>query len=464
MTPNVVPAPPEIIQGGMGVYISNPFLANAVSRNGSLGTVSGVAAERILVRILGTGDIGGHYRRALSHFPFPKVAQQVLETFYIEEGNPRGLSHRSAPFFTIEPPSILIALTVCANFAFVYLAKEGHANPVSINYLEKIALPHVYSITGALLAGVDFITMGAGIPLQIPELINSIVDGTTAHYRVPVVGTHITSHVMSFNPEEFFGEKLPLMKKPRFIPIISSNLLASIFVKKLPEGSVYGFVVEEPTAGGHNAPPRKDGVYGPKDEVDYAKIAALGLPFWIGGYKASPEKLKWAKSVGATGIQAGSIFALSEKSGMDPAIRREIRRIGFAGKLEVRTDMKASPTGFPLKVVTLPGSLSQEDVYQSRHRICTHGALRTMFEEPDGSIGYRCPAEPLPAYLKKLGHTEETDGVRCICNGLMSTAGLADEDIDPLITMGDDVGFLKFLMDNPDDSYGVTEALKYLRS
>ena len=34
---------PEIIQGGMGVYISTPFLANAVSRNGALGTVSEIA-------------------------------------------------------------------------------------------------------------------------------------------------------------------------------------------------------------------------------------------------------------------------------------------------------------------------------------------------------------------------------------------------------------------------------------
>jgi NAD(P)H-dependent flavin oxidoreductase YrpB (nitropropane dioxygenase family) len=455
---------PGIIQGGMGVYISTPFLANTVSRNGALGTISGVAPERILARILGRGDVGGHYRRALSHFPFPKTAQQVLDTFYIEEGNPKGRQPKDAPFFTIHPPNILIALSVCANYAFVYLAKEGHENPVSINYLEKISLPHIYAITGAMLAGVDFITMGAGIPLQIPEVIKTIAEGRTASYDVPVTGENIHSHTISFDPENFFGTKLPPMKKPGFIPIIASNLLASIFVKKLPRENIHGFVIEEPTAGGHNAPPRKNGVYGPKDEVDYRKIAELGLPFWIGGSKASPEKLKWAKSVGATGIQVGSIFALCEESGMDPVIRREIRRLGFEGKLQVRTDIRVSPTGFPFKVVILPGSLSEESILLGRNRVCNHGALRTLFEEPDGSIGYRCPAEPIERYLAKGGKLEETKGACCICNGLLSTACFGDVDEAPIITMGDDVSFLSSLMSHSEDSYGVIEALTYLRS
>jgi NAD(P)H-dependent flavin oxidoreductase YrpB (nitropropane dioxygenase family) len=469
MTQTTFPVIPDIIQGGMGVYISTPFLANAVSHNGALGTVSGVAPDRVMSIILGKGDIGGHYRRALSHFPFSKIAKQVLDAFYIEEGNPRGLSARNAPMFTIHPPEILIALSVCANFAFVYLAKEGHDHPVSINYLEKIAMPHVYAITGAMLAGVDFITMGAGLPFDIPIVINAISEGKTADYRIPVTGTKITSCTMSFDPEAFFGGKLPPLKKPGFLPIIASNTLASAFMDrmkkdKIPPGSIQGFVIEEPTAGGHNARPRKGGVYGPKDEVDYGKIAELGLPFWIGGSKASPEKLKWAKSVGASGIQAGSIFALSEESGMDPAIRRKIRELGFAGKLDIRTDMKASPTGFPFKVAVLPGTLSEESVYLSRDRICDHGALRTMFEEPDGSIGYRCPGEPVAAYLKKLGTLGETRGARCICNSLLSAAGLGNEGEAPIVTLGDDIGFLSALMARPGDSYGVVETLAFLRS
>jgi len=458
MSSKNVPVIPDIIQGGMGVYISNPLLANTVSSNGALGTVSGV-----LARILGKGDVGGHYRRALSHFPFPHISKQVIDAFYIEGGDVNGALSKDAPFFSVNPSNLLIALSICANYAFVYLAKEGHGNPVSINYLEKIALPHVYAITGAMLAGVDFITMGAGIPLQIPEVINSIAEGRLVTYRIPVTGQTITSHTVSFNPEDFFGEKLPELKKPGFIPIIASNLLASIFMKKLPQGSVHGFVIEEPSAGGHNAPPRKGDTYGPKDEVDYLEIQKLGLPFWIGGSKATPGKLRWAQSLGATGIQVGSIFALCKESGMDSFIRRKVCELGFKGELEARTDRQASPTGFPFKVAILMESLSEQEVYLARDRVCPHGVLRTLFELSDGSIGYRCPAEPLALYVKKLGKLEETLGARCVCSGLMATAGLGKNDEIPIVTMGDDVGFLKFLMSSAEDSYGVVEALRYLR-
>ena len=116
-----------------------------------------------------------------------------------------------------------------------------------------------------------------------------------------------------------------------------------------------------------------------------------------------------------------------------------------------------------MKVVSLPGTLSEESIYFTRSKVCTQGALRTLFEESDGSIGYRCPAEPVAIYLKKSGKIEETEGARCICNGLLTTAGLGDENEAPIVTMGDDVGFLKFLMTHPADSYGVVEVLKYLR-
>ena len=70
----------------MGVNISDLFLARTVSMLGQQGTVSGVALEKVLSRILQRGDPGGHIRRALSHFPFPRVAEKVLSTFYVEGG------------------------------------------------------------------------------------------------------------------------------------------------------------------------------------------------------------------------------------------------------------------------------------------------------------------------------------------------------------------------------------------
>jgi nitronate monooxygenase len=64
-------------------------------------------------------------------------------------------------------------------------------------------------------------------------------------------------------------------------------------------GRVDGFVVEGPTAGGHNAPPRGklqlndlgEPVYGERDRVDLTKLRDLGLPFWLAGGYGSRERL-----------------------------------------------------------------------------------------------------------------------------------------------------------------------------
>ena len=57
-----------------------------------------------------------------------------------------------------------------ANFVEVFLARDGHANPVGINYLEKVQLPHLASIYGAMLAGV-----GAGVYRDIPTAAREVV-------------------------------------------------------------------------------------------------------------------------------------------------------------------------------------------------------------------------------------------------------------------------------------------------
>ena len=65
-----------------------------------------------------------------------------------------------------------------SNFVEVFLAREGHKNPVGINFLEKVQMPHLASIYGAMLAGVGYVLMGAGIPLHIP----GVLDAFAAHH------------------------------------------------------------------------------------------------------------------------------------------------------------------------------------------------------------------------------------------------------------------------------------------
>src|SRR6202162_5030966 len=93
---------PTIIQGGMGAGVSSWRLAQAVSQFGQLGVVSGTALDQILARRLQDGDPGGHMRRGLDHFPFPKMAERVWQTYYIEGGKPENGSYKPLPMLVID--------------------------------------------------------------------------------------------------------------------------------------------------------------------------------------------------------------------------------------------------------------------------------------------------------------------------------------------------------------------------
>ncbi len=457
----------SVICGGMGVNISHYALARAVSLSGGLGTVSGVAANVIMARTLQQGDPRGDFRRALARFPFPEAAESVLREYFVDGGIPANRPFKAVPMFTLNPSRKLIDLTVCANFAIVWLAKEGHEGKVSINWIEKMAFPHIYSAAGAVMAGVDYVTMGAGIALGIPKVLDDIAAGGTAEYHIPVIGR--TTDTVAFNASCHFGKRLKDLRRPAFLPIISSDALAKIFTRRA-SGRIDGFVVELPTAGGHNAPPRGElelnsegePVYGERDRVDFGKILSLGLPFWIGGSKASPDALLEAQQLGAQGIQAGSIFALCEESGLRPDLRQAVRRLGYRGKLKVRTDLRVSPTGFPFKVAVLPETLSDAALIAAREHRCNIGALASPYICPDGGIGYRCAAEPPDRFIEKGGDGADNDGACCLCNGLMATAGLGDPTEPPIVTLGDDVSFLRELMRHENDRYSAQDAMDYL--
>src|SRR3546814_11553796 len=88
---------------------------------------------------------------------------------------------------------------------------------------------------------------------------------------------------------------------------------------------------------------------------------------------------------------------------------------------------RTSPSGFPFKVATFTGTVSDDDVYEQRRRVCDLGYLRTSYRKPDGSVGYRCPSEPVESYVAKGGAIEDPEGRKCLCNDLMGTAGVAQE-------------------------------------
>lgn len=423
---------PIIIQGGMGAGVSNWRLAKAVSKLGYLGVVSCTAQDAIFTRRLQNGDPAGDLRRAISTFPNQDIANKVLDKYFVE-GGIKDNRYKQIPMYTLDASWELKALSILSSYVEVYLAKEGHNGIVGLNVLEKIQMPNIYVIYGAMLAGVDYIIVGAGIPREIPGAIDKLAEHNKAWLRINVEGAGPEDdYKMELDPSDFINVSEVPVKRPYFLAIVSSNTLAMTMAKKAT-GRVDGLVVEYPSAGGHNAPPRIRGnfneigepVYGTKDFVDTDKIKSLNLPFWLAGGYDTPEQVKNALDLGAAGVQVGTPFAFCRESGFTEDIKRKAIDLAKKMKGKVFTDPEASPTGFPFKVLDLQGTLSDFTEYLKRPRNCNLGYLRQLFKKEDGTIGYRCPAEPLDSFVAKGGDPAKAEKSKCLCNALLANIGLA---------------------------------------
>ncbi len=459
----------------MGAGVSDWRLAQAVSKTGQLGVVSGTALATILARRLQIGDPDGQMRHALEKFPVPGVAAKIVADYFIPGGKPAEAPFKLTPMPGLVSRPEYTALTVAANFVEVFLAKEGHPGRIGINFLEKIQFPTLPSIFGAMLAGVDYVLMGAGIPRSIPGILDRLAGGEIADLRYDVEGALPGEEFHgSFSPAAFCNGCAPSLNRPYFIGIVASATLAITLARK-SNGKVDGFVVEGETAGGHNAPPRGarqlnaagEPVYGPRDVVDLEKIRDLGLPFWLAGSYGATGKLAEAIRLGAAGIQVGTAFAFCEESGIRPDLKQQVFQLSRAGKLQVFTDPLVSPTGFPFKVVQLPGTLSDAEAGPRRTRSCDLGFLRHAYRKADGTPGYRCPAEPVDDFIHKNGALEETQGRECVCNGLVATIGLAQVESEngpsqPLVTAGNEVRDIVRFLPPGQNSYTAADVVRLL--
>ncbi len=462
----------------MGVAVSGWPLAKAVSLQGQLGVVSGTLLPVVLARRLQEGDPGGHLRRALRHFPVPEVADRVLKAWFVAGGKPANRPFKSVEMPALDASPALTELTVAANFVEVFLAKEGHYGVVGLNLLEKIQLPTLASLFGAMLAGVDYVLMGAGIPRAIPGVLDKLARGEAAELAIDVESSPVTTSpaspaVVRFDPQAFCKGIVPALRRPFFLAIVSSATLALTLARK-SSGEVNGFVVEGELAGGHNAPPRGplqlnaagEPIYGPRDIPDIGKIRELGLPFWIAGAHATPATLAAAQRLGAHGVQVGTAFAFCEESGITPELKAQTLALSRSGQAAVHTDPLASPTGFPFKVLQLTNTISNPTRYAGRPRVCDLGYLRQAFTKPDGTIDYRCAAEPIGNFVRKGGTREAAEGRKCLCNGLLATVGLGQihgSYPEPaIVTVGNDVAYLSRYLEPDRTCYHAADVIKII--
>ena len=313
----------------MGVAVSDWRLARAVSQAGHLGVVSGTALDTVMVRRLQLGDPGGQVRRALTAFPVIEVSDLILDRYFVAGGKPPDQRFKLVSMKRDKPSRNLEDLLVAANFVEVFLAKEGHDGPVGINYLEKLQAPTLPSLYGAMLAGVDYVMMGAGIPRTIPAVLDRLAEGLPVELKLDVKGaTSDDRFRATFDPAAMMNSAVAPLTRPVFLAIVSSHILASMLAGKL-DVPVDGFIVEAPSAGGHNAPPRGklslneagEPIYGDRDIPDFSAIRELGLPFWLAGGRADSDRIREALELGG-----------GRGSGRNRV--RLLRRIGIHGRRE----------------------------------------------------------------------------------------------------------------------------------
>lgn len=471
---------PELIQGGMGVGVSDWKLARSVAIAGEklgkdvLGVISGTGLAILMIKRLQERD--PNTIRALNAFN-PVISKEIFDEFLPTEERLPGQRYKLSP-----KPEVLITgrqeikdkmnkLLVAAAFVEVWLAKEGHNGPIGMNLLEKVQLVHLPTILGAMMAGVDTLIVGAGIPRQIPQILENFANNKEASYIVDVKGSKEKIE-LKLDPEQYVEEGIEL-KKPNFYAIVSHHALAQFLASNKTQGEVNGFVIEGPTAGGHNAPARDKGVfdekgqpvYGERDKPDLEEIRSLGKPFWLAG--SWTERLREAQESGAAGIQIGTPFALSDESGLEIEKKNLMRAEIRDNALDVVTSAVVSPTGYPFQVVQMPGTLSDKEVYDTRKRVCSYGYLVEVRLDEDDNPIFLCPAEPVKAYVRKGGNIEETEGRVCLCSGLAGAVGQGQTGEPAIFTLGKDKEPVRKLMEkspHADGSYTVEDVVGFVFS
>ncbi len=273
-----------IVQGGMGVGISAHRLAGAVARAGAAGTIASI-------------DLRHHHADLMAE------AAHCRDRAVLDRLN-------------------LIALDREIRLALA--TADGHGL-VAVNVMKAVDA-HASYVRQACASGAQAIVMGAGLPLDLPELAEGYPDVA-------------------------------------LIPILSDVRGVAIVLKKwarkgrLPDA----IVIEHPRyAGGHLGAPNPaelehakfdfaevlPGIFKLFDELG---IARGQIPLIVGGGIHTHEKLLDALALGASAVQIGTAFAVTEEGDAHPEFKRVLAE---AGPEDIVTFM--SVAGLPARAVKTP--------------------------------------------------------------------------------------------------------------
>jgi nitronate monooxygenase len=278
-----------IVQGGMGVGVSAHRLAGAVAAEGAVGTISAV-------------DLRRHHPDLMEATAQARVGVGEAAKAAIQSANLEALRREIA----------------------AARARAQGRGLLAVNVMRAVS-DYAPSVTTALAAGIDAVVVGAGLPLDLPDLAQD-------------------------HPQA------------ALIPILSDARGVSLVVKKWErKGRVPdAIVIEHPRlAGGHLGAAKLADVDDPRFDFEHVIPATLAflrsaglegrVPLIAAGGIRRYEDIVRLQGLGAAAVQLGTPFAVTEECDAHPEFKRVLAQ---ARQQDVVTFV--SVAGLPARAVATP--------------------------------------------------------------------------------------------------------------
>lgn len=275
-----------IVQGGMGIGVSGHRLAGSVAAQGGVGTLSSVDLRRshpdLMERTRGLG--------------FGQAAKDAINLANLE-----ALSRE-----------VVLARKLAGDFGLV-----------AMNVMRAVS-DYAAQVGRALEAGIDAIVVGAGLPLDLPDL--------AADYRKVLL--------------------IPILSDARGVQLVLRKWERK---KRVPDA----VVIEHPgMAGGHLGAAKVADVHDPRFDFERVipetreVLRAAGIentPIIAAGGIRSIDDIRRVQALGASGVQLGTPFAVTEECDADPGFKKVLAEAREEDKVEF-----TSVAGLPARAVNTP--------------------------------------------------------------------------------------------------------------
>jgi len=280
-----------IVQGGMGVGISAHRLAGSVAALGAVGTISSVDLRRHHPDLM-------ERTRELA----PGAAATAAAKAAINEANLEALERE------IRAARVL----------------SGGHGLLAINVMRAVS-EYGPSVSRALACGIDAVVVGAGLPLDLPDLARE-------------------------HPQALL---VPILSDARGVQLVVRKWERK---KRMPDA----IVIEHPRlAGGHLGAAKIEDLNDPRFEfenvipqaLEFLRAAGLedSVPLIAAGGIRCFEDIARVQALGAAAVQLGTPFAVTQECDADPAFKRVLAEAGDDDMVEF-----TSVAGLPARAVLTP--------------------------------------------------------------------------------------------------------------